>query len=139
MSEAKKDAQEQAPETPKDGNGEGTTNPIDEVVRLTETELLKFNHMQLRLEHLQQSVRVLQLEHEQANREFISATHDRNLKIEQHQNAFGRVEQEYQNYVRSLADKYKVPAQYMGIDDETGAVREMPHPTTEEPAEEPVN
>jgi hypothetical protein len=121
-------------------NGEGVVNPIDEVTRLTEVELLKFNHMRLQVEHHQQSIRVLQLEHEQANREFIAATHQRNLSIEKHQNTSERLDQEYKAFVRTLSDKYGVPAQYMGIDDETGVVREMPRPPEPEekpPAEEP--
>ena len=134
MSKAKKDAEAEK------GNGENVVNPIDEVTKLTEHELLKFNHMRLLVEHHQQSIRVLQLEHEQANREFIAATHQRNLSIEKHQNLANQLDQKYKAFVRELADKYGIPAEYMGINDDTGVVREMPRPPEPEkkfPAEEP--
>lgn len=119
---------------PEDGNGENVVHPIDAVVKLSEQELMKFNYMQLQIDHLTQSIRVLQLEHEQAHREFINATHVRNKQIEQHQNKLGPLQKNYETYVRELADKFGIPSKYLGIDDETGVVREMPHPP-----EEPTN
>jgi predicted RNase H-like nuclease (RuvC/YqgF family) len=131
-----------APETPDAGNGEGVTNPIDEVVKLTEVELLKFNNLNLKIEHTEQAVRLLQFENDAAHRRYVTETHQRNRQIEVGQNTIDRLRKDLEEFAYTLGDKYGIPAKYLAIDDATGAVKELPRgpgdapPPSEEP---PVN
>jgi hypothetical protein len=120
------------------GNGEEMVNPADAIVKLSEVELLKFNNLNLKIDRTQQAIRLLQFENEQAHRRFVTETHERNRQIEVGQNTVGRLEKERETLAYKLADKYGIPAKYLVIDDETGAVKELPHgpEDTEAPAEE---
>jgi hypothetical protein len=124
-------------------NGEERVSPVDAVVKLEEVELLRFNNLNLKIERAQQAVRLLQFENEQLHRQFVAATHERNMQIEKGQNTVSRLQKDIEKLAYELADKYGVPAKYLAIDDETGAIREMPHgPEDTEsppPAEEQAN
>lgn len=108
-------------------NGEEVISPVDAIVKLNEVELLKFNNLNLKIERAQQAIRLLQFENEQSHRRFVAETHERNRQIETGQNTVGRLQKEVETLAYELADKYGVPAKYLAIDDETGAIREMPH------------
>jgi predicted RNase H-like nuclease (RuvC/YqgF family) len=126
---------------PSDGNGEGVTSPIDEVTKLSETELLKFNNLNLKIERAEQGVRILQFENEAAHRRYVTETHQRNRQIEVGQNTVGRLRKDLEELAYELADKYGIPAKYLAIDDETGVVRELPRgpEDTPPPTEDPTN
>lgn len=114
-------------EEKKDGDNGEAVHPNDAVLKLTEVELLKFNNLTLKIERTMQAIRLLQFENEQAHRRFVAETHERNKQIEQGQNTVGRFEKERERMAYELADKYGIPAKYLAIDDETGAVKELPH------------
>jgi len=121
------------------GNGD-PRNPVDAVMKLDEVELLKFNNLNLKIEHTEQAVRILQFENEALHRRFVTETHERNRQIEQGQNTIGRLRKSLEELAYALADKYGIPAKRLVIDDETGAVRELPvGPDDKQPAEERAN
>ena len=125
---------EQAEQEIEGGDGTGPRNPVDEVVKLTEVELLKFNNLNLKIEHTEQAVRLLQFENDLAHRRYVTETHERNRQIELGQNTVGRLRKDLEELAYALADKYGIPAKYLAIDDVTGAVRELPRSPEDMPS-----
>lgn len=119
------------------GNGENTQPPTedpifaeDHVAKLTESELDRFNLLRLKMEHTLQAIRVLELEQDRANREYVSQKHQREQLIAQRRAEVEPANNVYLAFVRELAEKYKLQYDKMGIDDETGILRDL-RPTQE--------
>lgn len=118
-----------------DANPDGTADPIfaeDNVMRLTDAELDRFNLMRIKMENLVQSIRVSELELDKLRREFRDQEYQKEQLIRQKRVMVEPTNNEYLDYVRQLAKKYKVNPKYLGIDDETGVIRDL---TPQEEAE----
>jgi len=120
------------------GNGVGVNeapDPVfaeDEVMKLTEAELDKFNLLRLKMEHKLQAIRVLELEQERADREYVAQKHTREQLVRHQRGEIEPLNNEYLGYVRQLAHKYKLHPEHLGIDDETGVLRDL-RPQQQEP------
>lgn len=126
----------EAPTTAQGGNGASETDPVfaeDHVLKLTEPELHKFNALRLKVENLLQSIRVNQLELDKLQREFRDAQYNKEQFIKQLQGEAENRNVEYLDFVRSLAKKYKLHPDHMGVEDDTGVLRDLRPP---EPAAE---
>lgn len=97
----------------------------DHVLKLTEAELNKFNLLRLKVESTLQSVRVLELEQERETRAYVDQKHQREQLIKQKRTQIDPLNNAYLAYVGDLAKKYKLHPQKMGIDDETGVLRDL--------------
>lgn len=110
------------------GNGAGKQEvvfPEDVVLKLTDQELDKFNLLRIKMENTLQAIRVNELELDKLRREFRDHEHNREQLIKQ-QRAMVEVQNgAYLDYVRGLAKKYKLNPEKMGIDDETGVLRDL--------------
>jgi hypothetical protein len=124
------------PEDAAGGNGVGVEPEVakkegetvfaeDHVMKLTEAELNKFNLLRLKVESTLQSVRVLELEQDRETRAYVDQKHQREQLIKQKRAQVDPLNNEYLDYVRDLAAKYKLHPQKMGIDDETGVLRDL--------------
>lgn len=125
----KRATKKKAPES--GGNGVSTKpseDPVfaeDHVLKLTEAELNKFNLLRLKVESTLQSVRVNELELDKLRREFRDQQYQKEQLIKQQRAMVEPLNNEYLGYVRDLAKKYKMHPQKMGIDDETGVLRDL--------------
>jgi hypothetical protein len=117
------------PETqePSGGNGVGA-DPVfaeDEVLKLTEAELDKFNLLQMKTENNLQKIRMLELEQERADRNYVSEKHTRGQVIKTLRDQIEPLNENYLAYVRKLAKKYKIRPEHLGINDETGVLQDL--------------
>lgn len=99
--------------------------PEDAVMHLEEHELDKFNLLRLKVEHTMQAVRVMELEQERADREYVAQKHTRTQMIETQRSAITRRNSAYSELVTQLAEKYELVPNFMGIDDETGVIHDL--------------
>jgi len=115
------------------GNGVSEVDPEDEVMKLTESELDKFNLLRLRVEKVLQAIRVNELELDKLRREFRDAEYNKEQFIQQQKQSVGPLEQEYMTFAQKLAIKYGFERpQDMGIHDDTGIIQDV-RPTKAEP------
>jgi DNA-binding response OmpR family regulator len=126
----KEDVVEEEAKQEDGGNGVGKekTDPLfaeDHVQKLTEAELDKFNLLAMKMNHNLQQIRVLELEQERADRNYVAEKHTREQHIKTLRGHITPLEQDYLNFVRSLAKKYKIRPEHLGIDDETGVIRDL--------------
>jgi hypothetical protein len=97
----------------------------DHVQKLTEAELDKFNLLRLKVEGVLQAIRVNELELDKLSREFRDAQHNKEQFIRQLRGQVEPLNNVYLDYIRELAKKYKLDPQKLGIDDETGVLRDL--------------
>jgi hypothetical protein len=125
----KKRATKKKPESGGNGASTGTSeDPVfaeDHVMKLTEGELNKFNLLRLKMESTLQSIRVNELELDKLAREFRDQQYQKEQLLKQKRSMVEPLNNEYLGYVRDLAKKYKLNPQKMGIDDETGVLRDL--------------
>lgn len=100
-------------------------DPMSSALRLTEVELYKFNLYRMRVEHSLQSVRVLELEQDKAEREHVAAKHTRTQMINQSRKDVDTHSVAYRSFVASISEKYGILAKFLGIDDDTGVIHDM--------------
>lgn len=136
MAERKRRSRKKVEEPKEESGSNGTSAaPVfaeDEVLKLTEAELNKFNLLAMKAANNLQQIRVLELEQERADRNYVAEKHTREQHIRALRGQVDPLTRSYEEYVHSLAKKYKIRPQYMGIDDETGVIRDL---TPQEEAE----
>jgi hypothetical protein len=108
-----------------------TVFPEDEVMKLTSAELDRFNLLRLKVEHKLQAIRVLELEQDRADREYVSQKHGRSQLIAQHRAEVEPLNNEYFAFTREIAKRYKLQPDKMGIEDDTGVLRDLRPPKEE--------
>jgi hypothetical protein len=94
-------------------------------LQLTEAELNKFNLLRIKVEGALQSARILELEQERSDREYVAQKHTRTQMIDKHRKSVSPLNADYQKFVRDIAGKYDLDPKFLGIDDETGVVHDM--------------
>lgn len=114
---------------PSGGNGVNAAPEVifaeDHVQKLSEAELDKFNLLRLKMEGMLQAIRVNELELDKLAREFRDQQYRKEQLIKQQRAMVEPLNNEYLAYVRSLAEKYELDPSKMGIDDETGVLRDL--------------
>lgn len=136
MATKKRKTTKKKTEAQKGDNGSPEVDPVfaeDHVLKLAESELHKFNALRLKVENILQSIRVNQLELDKLQREFRDAQYNKEQFIRQLQGEAEVRNVEYLDFVRSLAKKYKLHPDHLGVEDDTGVLRDLrpPEPATE--------
>jgi hypothetical protein len=115
------------PQESKGGNGVGI-DPVfveDNVQKLTEAELDKFNLLRLKMERNLQQIRILELEQERADREYVAEKHNRETHLNTLRGLNAPLNTEYLAHVREIAKKYKIHPDFLGINDDTGVLQDL--------------
>jgi hypothetical protein len=115
------------PQEVKGGNGVGS-DPVfaeDNVQKLTEAELDKFNLLRLKVERNLQQIRILELEQERADREYVAEKHNRETHLNTLRGLNDPLNTEYLAHVRRIATKYKIHPDFLGINDDTGVLQDL--------------
>jgi hypothetical protein len=111
-----------------DGGNGVSVDPVfaeDHVMKLTDAELDKFNLLRIKMENIVQAIRVNELELDKLAREFRDQQHQKEQLLRQQRAMVEPANNSYLDFVRSLARKYKLDPKHMGIDDETGVLRDL--------------
>ena len=101
----------------------------ESVVRINETEALRFGKLDAEMRNHIQGIKIIELEHADMKRDFNDRLRSKSDEKVALTRAIESVRPEYEELVKTLAKKYKIPDhKKMSIDPDSRAIRDLSGP-----------